>query len=245
MTSIFPNAIDGFEQLPLVVDGITPVNAFSVNTLRSAILNIERELGVDPSGTYDTVVERLDAIEASQGADLTDIENRVTILEDQVSQLITELGTNPSGSFPTVEDRLDFLEAATTAPLTLTTDDPLFIGSLVTINTSGNVELADANTGLVNDARVIGPSLNNYLIGASAEIGAVPGKLVSVLFSAAPLAASNGEPVFLSDTPGFGTLTPPTASGTVIFLVGILQGADGITTTPSVVFQPKIEALNG
>tara|TARA_R110002110_G_scaffold73725_1_gene195457 strand:+ start:894 stop:1076 length:183 start_codon:yes stop_codon:yes gene_type:complete len=35
--SIYPNAIDGYAQLPLAIDDITPVNAFSVNTLRSAI----------------------------------------------------------------------------------------------------------------------------------------------------------------------------------------------------------------
>lgn len=62
--SIYPDAIDGYSQLPLVVDTVTRVDAISVNRLRSAIINIERELGVLPSGSnYDTVKERLDALE--------------------------------------------------------------------------------------------------------------------------------------------------------------------------------------
>lgn len=61
--SIYPVAIDGYSQLPLVIDNVTRVDAITVNRLRSAIINIENELGVDPSDSYDTVKERLDAIE--------------------------------------------------------------------------------------------------------------------------------------------------------------------------------------
>jgi len=59
--SIYPNAIDGYAQLPIAVDGSTEINAFSVNTLRSAIANIEAELGVLPSSSsFFTVRARLD-----------------------------------------------------------------------------------------------------------------------------------------------------------------------------------------
>lgn len=64
MESIYPNAIDGFAQLPLVVDTVTEVNASTVNKLRSAIVNIEKELGVLPSGSFSTVTERLNSISA-------------------------------------------------------------------------------------------------------------------------------------------------------------------------------------
>lgn len=63
--SVYPDAIDGYSQLPLVVDNVTRIDAVTVNRLRSAIINIENELGVQPSDVYDTVKERLDAIEAS------------------------------------------------------------------------------------------------------------------------------------------------------------------------------------
>jgi len=62
--SVYPDAIDGYAQLPLVVDTKTRVDAISVNRLRSAIFNIEKELGVLPSSdSYETVRERLDALE--------------------------------------------------------------------------------------------------------------------------------------------------------------------------------------
>jgi len=60
--SIYPEALDGYAQLPLVVDTITPVDAKSVNRLRSAIVNLEQTLGITPQGSYQDVVTRLDDI---------------------------------------------------------------------------------------------------------------------------------------------------------------------------------------
>lgn len=58
----YPNAIDSTTQLPLTIDNATPVRAEVVNRQRSAIIAIESELGVQPSGTYTTVRARLDAL---------------------------------------------------------------------------------------------------------------------------------------------------------------------------------------
>lgn len=60
--SVFPVAIDGETQLPTLIDGISEIKASDINGLRSAILNIEYELGVNPSGDFDSVAERLDAL---------------------------------------------------------------------------------------------------------------------------------------------------------------------------------------
>jgi hypothetical protein len=62
--SIYPNAIDGYAQLPLQVDKRSPVNAESVNRLRSAVVNLENTLGVAPQssdiyGEFDDVDARL------------------------------------------------------------------------------------------------------------------------------------------------------------------------------------------
>ena len=63
-TSIYPKAIDGYAQLPLATNKVTPVNAESVNRLRSAIVNIEGALGVNPQGdNHHTVSSRLDDID--------------------------------------------------------------------------------------------------------------------------------------------------------------------------------------
>lgn len=61
--SIYPDGIDGYAQLPLVIDNVTEINAVTVNRLRSAIVNIENELGTQPSGDFKTVRLRLDYLE--------------------------------------------------------------------------------------------------------------------------------------------------------------------------------------
>jgi hypothetical protein len=64
MDSIYPDAIDGYSQLPLIVDGVTTIDAGNINAIRSAIVNIETEIGITPSGSkYETVGDRFDAIE--------------------------------------------------------------------------------------------------------------------------------------------------------------------------------------
>lgn len=67
--SIYPKAIDGYAQMPLAIDKLTPVKAESVNRLRSSILNVETTLGVAPhisdfEEVFIDVNERLDDIEA-------------------------------------------------------------------------------------------------------------------------------------------------------------------------------------
>lgn len=61
----YPASIDNNITLPLVTDNNTPVQGDTVNRLRNAIVALEAELGVKPSGVYTTVRARLDAIEAS------------------------------------------------------------------------------------------------------------------------------------------------------------------------------------
>lgn len=62
--TIYPNGIDSSNQLPISTDDVTPVKAEVVNRHREAIIAIESELGIQPSGTYTTVRARLDAIDA-------------------------------------------------------------------------------------------------------------------------------------------------------------------------------------
>lgn len=63
-TSLYPNQIDNSTSIPIATDGVTPVNAEVVNRLRDAIIAIESEGGVNPSGTYGSIRARLDALEA-------------------------------------------------------------------------------------------------------------------------------------------------------------------------------------
>lgn len=66
----YPLGIDTSTELPKATDLVTAVNGESVNRLREAILAIENELGIQPSGTNSTVRARLDYLE-NTSADVT------------------------------------------------------------------------------------------------------------------------------------------------------------------------------
>ncbi len=91
--SKYPSQIDSTLELPLATDNITPVKAEVVNRLRSAILAIESELGVDPSREYGSVRARLDALD-SMGAGGGSIE----ILLDGVQILPSVIGIDFIGN---------------------------------------------------------------------------------------------------------------------------------------------------
>lgn len=48
MATLYPDAIDGQAQVPLTVDRVTPINADLINAIRSAVIAIETELGIQP-----------------------------------------------------------------------------------------------------------------------------------------------------------------------------------------------------
>lgn len=56
----YPLQIDSTTELPKATDLVTPVKAEVVNRQRDAILAVENELGIEPSGTFSTVAARLD-----------------------------------------------------------------------------------------------------------------------------------------------------------------------------------------
>jgi hypothetical protein len=58
----YPSQIDTSVSLPIVIDNETPVEASDLNNLRTTIIAIENELGVQPSSTYSTVKARLDSL---------------------------------------------------------------------------------------------------------------------------------------------------------------------------------------
>lgn len=60
--SVYPDQIDAYGTLPLVRDGIDEIRARDHNSLRDAIIKIEQELGLQPSGAFATVRARLDDV---------------------------------------------------------------------------------------------------------------------------------------------------------------------------------------
>jgi len=110
-------------------------------------------------------------------------------------------------------------------------------GDVLTVDISGDAVQAGSSFAADN-WRVVGVALASVVITQVVDVS-LAGSLVPVLFGTAPAAASNGELVYLSSTLGEATLTPPIASGNVVYIIGTLQGGDGADTTPDVLFQPQ------
>lgn len=118
-----------------------------------------------------------------------------------------------------------------------TSGEALLLGDVLTVEaTTGAMVKANA-TFSSGEWEVVAISLE--AVGAAAAVNvAQSGTKVPILFGAAPPAASNGDRVFLSATSGEAALVPPAGGNRVIFVLGVLQGADGITATPDVFFRP-------
>jgi hypothetical protein len=67
MTTSYPANVDNSITLPPATDNLTPVSASVFNNLRGALLAVETELGVKPSGVYSTVRARLDNLDTTIG----------------------------------------------------------------------------------------------------------------------------------------------------------------------------------
>lgn len=115
-------------------------------------------------------------------------------------------------------------------------------GEVLVLNAAGEVIRASSSIAGGN-WRVLGVARQTVLSGASVEVFTKFGSNPAARFGAPPLAAQNGQIVFLAATTGQATLTPPTGTGNSVFSIGILQGANGITVTPTVLFQPHLFAL--
>lgn len=110
--SIYPNAIDGYAQLPVAVDGVTQINAYSVNTLRSAIYNIEVALGILPSGNSENLAARLDMMQET----LDDVEALVRAygpggeftvhLTDKTNPHSTDIGNLGTGTLAELNSKV-------------------------------------------------------------------------------------------------------------------------------------------
>lgn len=62
LTTVYPNAKDTSDYIE-VIDGVTSIDNELFNKVSTAILAIENELGIKPSGIYSDVRQRLDAME--------------------------------------------------------------------------------------------------------------------------------------------------------------------------------------
>lgn len=128
--------------------------------------------------------------------------------------------------------------------ITLTAAVNLSMGDVVSVNSAGQAQLADTN-GALNPVRfyTVGVVKAAVLAGQPVQIYANVLTRVPTRASAVFLAADNGKPVFLdAAVPGQVTLGQAPA-GNAVVRVGILVGADGVTTTPDVLIQLQFIAV--
>jgi len=122
--------------------------------------------------------------------------------------------------------------------VTMVAAETLAMGDLLcVVNSAGEMGKA-RSTYSADRWRVIAVALDVAIAGDNVPVGLV-GEVSPVLFGSAPAAASNGSLVYLSSTLGVATLTPPLTTGNVIFTVGVLQGANGLSSSPTVAFIPQ------
>jgi hypothetical protein len=119
-----------------------------------------------------------------------------------------------------------------------TAGEALALGEALRFDTTGTPgEILKAQATSLPAADAIGVAKAGVASGASVTVYTVGN--VSVLFGSAPAAASNGSRVYLDpSTSGRATLTLPTGSGESVVLLGRLTGANGVTTTPTVLLSP-------
>lgn len=134
-TSLYPNAIDGFSQLPLVRDKITQINADGINRLRSAIINIETTLGTIPNesdiyGDFSSLSDRLAAMDIT----VSTIDGYISDINSSIDSINLELST--------IDDRLTELEGSgSSATIRVVTDsgDVLDDDYIILCNTSSSI----------------------------------------------------------------------------------------------------------
>lgn len=118
--------------------------------------------------------------------------------------------------------------------------EALLIGDALAIASSGQAVKASRIPAL-QLYHVVGLALNDALPGGAVAVCRI-GATAQARFSGAVPATLNGRPVWLAEN-GQATMeaasTPPAAD----FQLGILTGADGLTSTPEVLFSPILSAL--
>lgn len=141
MASQYPATIDNSITLPLVSDNVNSVSASAVNNLRNAIVQMEQALGVNPAGIYGTVLQRLNAVDAS----ISNITYGVNIPITTTGISYTALNT-------------DVLVGATAGSITITLPLSPTTGKTITVKDINGVALGANITVFGNGVNIDGSS---------------------------------------------------------------------------------------
>lgn len=147
----------------------------------------------------------------------------------------------------TVDDllaRIEALEASSSGSTEATFtvgSSAVVAGDVVRLTSSGVVEKAAATS---SACEVVGIVKANASSGASVQV--YLGGLVPVRFGSAPSSSARGSVCYLSGTGGLAVLSAPSlTSGVARLRLGIVIGADGADTTPTVLLRVGEPIIGG
>jgi len=187
------------------------------------------------------------------GMDITTADDSVwTVDAASATALVIDDGTTAFLTIDTSATTVDqvlvtpFLSMTTTGIVGTADATGVGIGDIVAIDTSGDIQIADALGGGSGAETPVGIALNADGGAGPVAIATTIGSVFSVDFDAAPATSSSGSVVYLSETAGNVTLTAPTTSGSTIYRVGILYDgtANGVLTNLDILWQPQFIANN-
>lgn len=203
--------------------------------------------------TVDAPELLVEVDEVEEVVNVTVVENPVTVTvqtEPEVEVTVDEPVVNVDVSEPVVDVQVTENPVTVEVGLNVqTVSGPSFLQhriageslstyDVVTINSSNALVRANPLESL-GLWEAIGVVNANYTAGQSAGFFSYGGRLTPVKFAVAPLASDNGKVVYLSAL-GVASVTPPSVlAGNAIVKLGLLSGADGLTTTPEVVLNPE------
>ncbi len=107
MKSKYPNQIDTASELPVVRDNITEITSDVINSLRSAIIQIEKTLGVNPQGVIgQTLSDRISSVIDNAGNLKLEAIDRAGIIsgpifDDQISEVAAIKESKLKLNYPT------------------------------------------------------------------------------------------------------------------------------------------------
>lgn len=124
----------------------------------------------------------------------------------------------------------------------LTSGEAITLNDVVAFDTNASGgRVIRANAGTTARSLVVGVAqATSGSAGLSTPVQMVAGRIVAMSFDVAPVAGNQGQAVYLHTVNGQVSLTAPTASGTVVFRVGVLQDA----ANRKVALFPQYETTN-
>lgn len=223
MATQYPDGIDSTSSLPYVTNGTSPMVGDDVNRLRDAIVAVETELGINPSGTFTSVDARLGEAEAA----IAGYANSTFLVLSADGFVSQERVFSPSVNFDVVDGgaganfEIDLaanvgigtITPASDYSLTLDGDGATRIGGVILRNTgtdtfyigsatasdSANISLMNPNAGYVTLGT---DGTERIRITSTGEVG------LGTSLPAGRLHVSGGDLLVDTGDVGIGTLTP-------------------------------------